>query len=63
MKTTSFSPNGLQLTRIGLMNCYLVREPDGFTLIDSGLPGGNPDLARRGRCESRRELVDWQSQE
>jgi hypothetical protein len=29
MKITSFSPNGLQLTRMGLMNCYLVREPDG----------------------------------
>ena len=44
MKTTSFSPHGLQLTRMGLMNCYLVREPDGFTLIDSCLPGSAPGI-------------------
>jgi glyoxylase-like metal-dependent hydrolase (beta-lactamase superfamily II) len=29
----------MQLTRMGLMNCYLVREPDGFTLVDTCLPG------------------------
>ncbi len=29
----------VQLTRLGVFNCYLVREDDGFTLIDTGLPG------------------------
>ncbi len=39
MKITQLSPNGHQLTRLGVMNCYLVREPDGFTLIDTTIPG------------------------
>jgi glyoxylase-like metal-dependent hydrolase (beta-lactamase superfamily II) len=39
MKKTPFSTNAIQLTRMGLMNCYLVREDDGFTLIDTCLPG------------------------
>ena len=39
MKTTRFHENGLQLTRYGFVNCYLVRESDGFTLIDTGVAG------------------------
>ncbi len=39
MKTTRLHQNGFQLTRFGLVNCYLVRESDGFTLIDTGLAG------------------------
>jgi glyoxylase-like metal-dependent hydrolase (beta-lactamase superfamily II) len=39
MKTTPISENGLQLTRYGFVNCYLVREQDGFTLIDTGVAG------------------------
>jgi glyoxylase-like metal-dependent hydrolase (beta-lactamase superfamily II) len=43
MKTTPVGQHGLQLTRYGLINCYLVREdggagqPASFTLIDTGL--------------------------
>ena len=44
MKITQFSPHGIQLTRLGLMNCYLVREDDGFTLIDTGLPGSEQGI-------------------
>jgi glyoxylase-like metal-dependent hydrolase (beta-lactamase superfamily II) len=29
----------LRLTRFGFINCYLVRETDGYTLIDTALPG------------------------
>lgn len=29
---------------MGLMNCYLVPEPDGFTLIDTNLPGSAPTI-------------------
>ena len=29
----------LQLTRFGLVNCHLVLEADGFTLIDTSFPG------------------------
>jgi glyoxylase-like metal-dependent hydrolase (beta-lactamase superfamily II) len=32
--------NITQLTRLHFVNVYLVREEDGFTMIDTGLPGG-----------------------
>ena len=38
MKTRTLTENLTQLTRYGLVNAYLVREDDGFTLIDTGLP-------------------------
>ena len=37
MKTTQVSENAVQLTRFGFVNCYLVREADGLTLIDTGI--------------------------
>ena len=42
MKITTYGENLIQLTRYPRLfpvNCYLVREDDGFTLIDTGLPG------------------------
>ncbi len=39
MKTTAHGPNLLRLTRLGMVNAYLVREDDGFTLVDTGLSG------------------------
>ena len=39
MKTTPIGANAYQLTRLAFVNCYLVREADGFTIIDTGLPG------------------------
>ena len=46
MKITRISSFAHQLTRFGLVNCYLVREtaspngePTSLTLIDTGLPG------------------------
>jgi glyoxylase-like metal-dependent hydrolase (beta-lactamase superfamily II) len=44
MKTTPVTANAFQLTRLGLVNCYLVRESDGLTLIDTGLPGSTDDI-------------------
>ena len=38
MRTTPITDNLIQLTRLGLVNAYLVREDDGFTLVDSMLP-------------------------
>jgi glyoxylase-like metal-dependent hydrolase (beta-lactamase superfamily II) len=38
MKTTAFANNLFQLTHLGAINCYLVREDDGFTLIDTSWP-------------------------
>ena len=44
MKTTAISENAYQLTRFGLVNCYLIRETDGLTLIDTGLSGSGDDI-------------------
>lgn len=42
MKTTTYGDNFAQLTRFPMLfpvNCYLVRESDGYTLIDTGIAG------------------------
>jgi len=44
MKSTPVTANAIQLSRFGLVNCYLVRESDGLTLIDTGLPGSHDDI-------------------
>jgi glyoxylase-like metal-dependent hydrolase (beta-lactamase superfamily II) len=47
MKIAPFGANLIQLTRYPVLfpvNCYLVREDDGFTLIDTGLPGSAPAI-------------------
>src|SRR5258707_15055626 len=44
MKTTTVSDNLFQLTQLGFINCYLVREDDGFTLIDSAASGQAPAI-------------------
>ena len=50
LKVTPAGEHGLQLTRFGLVNCYLVRElgaqgqPDSFTLIDANLAGLARDI-------------------
>lgn len=49
MKLTHFGDNSVQLTRWPLLfpvNVYLVRETDGFTLIDAGVGGSAPTIAR-----------------
>ena len=38
MKVTASSNHLFQLTHLGWVNCYLVREDDGFTLIDTAWP-------------------------
>src|SRR5947207_11553427 len=44
MRTTQLSGSLIQLTRLGLVNAYLVREDDGFTLVDTMIPGSAADL-------------------
>ena len=40
MKTTSATENLTQVTRLGAVNAYLVREDDGsLTVVDTGVPG------------------------
>ena len=40
MKTTTITPNLIQLRRLGFVNAYLVREDDGFTVVDTTLSRG-----------------------
>jgi glyoxylase-like metal-dependent hydrolase (beta-lactamase superfamily II) len=40
LKNRQITPNILQLTEAHFVNAYLVREEDGFTLIDTGLGRG-----------------------
>jgi glyoxylase-like metal-dependent hydrolase (beta-lactamase superfamily II) len=44
MKTTTVTDNLVQLTRLRFVNAYLVREDDGFTLVDTTTGGGADDL-------------------
>jgi glyoxylase-like metal-dependent hydrolase (beta-lactamase superfamily II) len=44
MKTTHVTENLTQLTRLRFVNAYLVREDDGFTLVDTTTGGGADDL-------------------
>lgn len=39
MKTTAHGDYLFKLTRMWAFNCFLVREEDGFTLVDTGLSG------------------------
>ncbi|MFN2135278.1 MAG: MBL fold metallo-hydrolase [Candidatus Promineifilaceae bacterium] len=44
MRVTKFGDNLLQVTRMWVINMYLVRETDGLTLIDSGTRGSEKDI-------------------
>ena len=39
MRVVQETDNLFRLTRFGMINCFLVREADGFTLVDAGLRG------------------------
>jgi glyoxylase-like metal-dependent hydrolase (beta-lactamase superfamily II) len=46
LKTTPISGNLSQLTRLRFVNAYLVREDDGFTLVDTMVGGSSGDLLK-----------------
>jgi glyoxylase-like metal-dependent hydrolase (beta-lactamase superfamily II) len=57
LKTRTLNPNLIQMTRLGFVNAFLVREDDGFTLVDTTTSGGAEDLigaARAAGAEIRR---------
>jgi glyoxylase-like metal-dependent hydrolase (beta-lactamase superfamily II) len=41
--------NLFRLTRFGMINCFLVKEDDGFTLVDTGLAGSAPGIRKAAR--------------
>src|SRR5574342_625774 len=46
MRVTTHSDYLIQLTRYTAFNCFLVREADGFTLVDTGLSGSAQAIVR-----------------
>jgi glyoxylase-like metal-dependent hydrolase (beta-lactamase superfamily II) len=48
MKTTEITPNVTQLTRFHFVNAYLVREDDGFTLVDTAMNAADSLIAAAG---------------
>jgi glyoxylase-like metal-dependent hydrolase (beta-lactamase superfamily II) len=57
LKTRTLNPNLIQMTKLGFVNAYLVREDDGFTLVDTTTGGAADDLigaARAAGAEIRR---------
>lgn len=47
MKVTATTAHMFQLTHLGAINCYLVREDDGFTLIDTAWPSSQAKTIMR----------------
>ena len=54
MKTSTITPNLTQLTRLRFVNAYLVREDDGFTLVDTTTGGAADDWSRRLAAQAGR---------
>jgi glyoxylase-like metal-dependent hydrolase (beta-lactamase superfamily II) len=57
VRTTPLTANLTQLNRIHFVNAYLVKEDDGFTLVDTTLPGWAgtlSDAAREAGAEIKR---------
>ena len=42
MSSRTLNQNLIQITRYRFVNAYLVREDDGFTLVDTTLGGAAP---------------------
>lgn len=49
MKVTALGAHAHQLTRLGLLNCYLVRESDSYTLVDSTIGGAGKQIIAEAR--------------
>ncbi len=49
MRITKLSEHSFQLTRFKLVNCYLVRESDGWTLIDTLVGGSEKGILKAVR--------------
>ena len=47
----------MQLTRFGAVNCFLVREADGFTLIDANVKGSGADIVAAAEGQPIRRLL------
>jgi glyoxylase-like metal-dependent hydrolase (beta-lactamase superfamily II) len=57
MQVKAISQYGIQLTRFGLVNCFLVREADGLTLIDASVKGSGADILAATAGEPIRRIL------
>ena len=57
MNSTRLTPDLLQLTRLRFVNAYLVREDDGFTLLDTTLGGAADGLIAAARAAGVKTLL------
>lgn len=57
MKVSTVGTQGHQLTRLALFNCYLVRESDSYTLIDSTIGGAGKQILATARGLGSRPLA------
>jgi glyoxylase-like metal-dependent hydrolase (beta-lactamase superfamily II) len=51
LKIARITDNLIQLDRLHFVNAYLVREPEGFTLVDTTLPGAADDLIAAAKAQ------------
>jgi glyoxylase-like metal-dependent hydrolase (beta-lactamase superfamily II) len=49
MRTIRETDNLYRLTRLGMINCFLVKEEDGLTLVDTGLAGSADDILQAAK--------------
>ena len=50
MRTTPVTDHLIQLTRLRFVNAFLVREDDGFTLVDTTISGSADDFIRAAQA-------------
>lgn len=46
MQFVQETKNLVRLTRFGMVNCFLIGEHDGFTLVDAGVAGSAPGIRK-----------------
>lgn len=46
MRITHETDNLVRLTRFGMFNCFLVKEDNTFTLVDTNFPGSGADILK-----------------
>jgi glyoxylase-like metal-dependent hydrolase (beta-lactamase superfamily II) len=49
LKVTTHGEHLVKITRLGSVNCYLVREEDGLTVVDTMIPGSAKDILEAAR--------------
>src|ERR671919_526341 len=57
MRSTTITDHLTQLTKLRFVNAYLVREDDGFTLVDTTLKGAGKDLIAASDGQIRRIVL------